>query len=65
MAAGDNAAAAGLPVVDPNTDLVKDGAEAINALADGVAALTNDQERTVFVQATQPTANNVGDLWFW
>ncbi|NNC10337.1 hypothetical protein HII28_00360 [Planctomonas sp. JC2975] len=65
MAAGDDAAAAGYPIVDPSTDLVKDGADAINDVTDTLAKLTNRQAITVFVQATQPTAEHVNDLWFW
>jgi len=65
MAAGDDAAAAGYPVVDPDTDLVKDGADAINDVADTVAKLTNDQGITIFVQSAQPTAKHTNDLWFY
>ncbi|WP_022899135.1 hypothetical protein [Humibacter albus] len=65
MAAGDDATAAGYPVVDPSTDLVKDGADAINTVMDQVAKVTNDQAITIFVQSAQPTAQHTGDLWFW
>jgi hypothetical protein len=37
MAVGDQAAAAGFPLVDPATDLVKDGATEINRTRDLVA----------------------------
>ena len=65
MAAGDNATAAGYPVVDPATDVVKDGANEINTTRDLVAGLTNNVAITVFVQSAQPTAKHTGDLWFW
>ncbi|QDZ14250.1 hypothetical protein [Humibacter ginsenosidimutans] len=65
MAAGDDAAAAGYPVVDPSTDLVKDGADAINDVTDTLAKLTNDQGITIFVQSTTPTALHTNDLWLY
>lgn len=65
MAAGDNASAAGYPVVNPATDIVKNGANDINTVMDQVALLTNDVAITIFVQSAQPTAVHVGDLWFW
>ena len=37
MAIGDDAAAAGFPLVSPSTDLVKDGAREINRTRDEVA----------------------------
>lgn len=65
MAAGDDAAAAGYPVVNPASDLVKTGADEINTVMDQLAKLTNDQAITVFVQSTTPTALHTNDLWFW
>lgn len=65
MAAGDDAAEAGYPVVNPSTDFVNEGADAINTVMDQLAKLTNDQAITVFVQSTTPTAVHTNDLWFW
>lgn len=65
MAAGDDAAAAGYPVVDGSADFVHQGADEINTVMDQVAKLTNDQAITIFVQSTTPTAQHTNDLWFW
>lgn len=59
MAAGDDAAAAGMDVV-PQTAKVRDGATEINKTRDYVA----DVKRKVTVGAAAPASPRVGDLWF-
>lgn len=65
MTAGADASTAGYPVLNPATDIVKNGATEINVTRDLVAKLTNDQAITIFVQSTTPTALHTNDLWFW
>lgn len=58
MAAGDDAAAAGMDVV-AQTGYVRQGATEINKTRDYVA----DVKRKVTVGAVAPTAPRIGDLW--